>query len=83
MHLRLGMPDRRRRTRGTPEMPRRGELEERVLRAYSELSGAALSCEELTLLLGVSVAASRAVTRSLERRGYLSRDVQGLYRLVA
>jgi DNA-binding GntR family transcriptional regulator len=58
-------------------MPRRHELEERVLRAYSKLPGAALSSEELTIVLGVSVTASRAVTRSLEKRGYLSRDVQG------
>jgi hypothetical protein len=84
MTIRVGSPERRRRTRGQPfGEPRRSELTDRILGMYAEMPGLRLTTAQAALLFGVSQQTAAVVLDDLARWHTLARDAQNQYLLPA
>ena len=80
MYLRIGAPDRRKTTRGTPDGgPKREEVVSRILASYTEMAGLSLQAEEAARLLDLRPTTCRLVLDHLVDSGQLRRDGKGRY----
>jgi hypothetical protein len=80
MSLRLGAPDRRRMSRGSPRGgPRRADVIDRVLGAFREDPGLCLCAEDAARLIGLEAETCRAVLEDLVRARRLRRTAGGQY----
>lgn len=80
MYLRVGAPDRRRTTRGTPDGgPKRQEVVSRILTSYTQMPGLALQSDEAARLFDVHPTICRLVLDHLVDSGQLRRDGNGRY----
>jgi hypothetical protein len=80
MNIRIGRPDRRRRTRGMPQgEPRRADLIVRIIGTYQEMPGLALSLGDAVKVLGVRHLTCASVLDYLVNAGLLRRTEDGRY----
>jgi hypothetical protein len=79
MHLRMGVPDRRRITRGLSDAPPRDELISRILGTYLEMPGLALRPQEAAPFFGLTASACSVVMDDLVRSGLLGKNTKDRY----
>lgn len=80
MRSRLGIPERRHRTRdGVHGEPRRTELVARILGCYQEMPGLSLRLDQAARLFGLRTRTCEIVLEDLVRAGRLRRGPDGRY----